>query len=88
MKKLGLIFVLGLTGCQLNGVTNEPKSLTEKMSMLDKVVREQTGKIEVLEHENQVLKTNVETIKLDTNARLNVLERKAFLSETPTESPQ
>ena len=79
MKKVGLVIILGLAGCQMNGLMNEPKSLTEKVEILDKKMRRQTGRIEVLEQKNKVLRKEVEVLKFDTDSRLNGLERKSFL---------
>ncbi|MHA1550160.1 MAG: hypothetical protein ACTSXV_01755 [Alphaproteobacteria bacterium] len=87
MKKIGLILILGLAGCQMNGFMNEPKSLTEKVEILDKAMRNQTGRIEVLEQKNKVLRKEVEVLKFDTESRLNVLERKSFLDDKQSFPP-
>ena len=74
MKKILIICLVVLSGCNADFSGKKTDSLSEKLSMMDREMRQQNGKIEVLEHENKKLLQEMEVLKFDVNARLSTLE--------------
>ncbi len=76
MKKIFLLSFIVLSGCNSGFFGNKPDSLSEKLSLMDYEMKQQSGKIEVLEHENRKIKEELELIKSDFQARFETIESK------------
>lgn len=63
MKKLFFLPMFILAGCGPRFIGNPPESLTEKVSLMERQMSEQAGKIEVLEHQNKKIKQDMELLK-------------------------
>ncbi|MHA1540495.1 MAG: hypothetical protein ACTSXL_01830 [Alphaproteobacteria bacterium] len=81
MKKFFILGFIVLAGCNADFSGKKTDSLSEKLSMMDREMRTQNGKLEVLEHENKKLRQDMEVLKFDVEARL-----KAFENIEPTET--
>ncbi len=78
MKNLLFTSFIVLAGCNSSFLGKKTDSFSEKLSLMDREMSQQSGKIEVLEHENMKIKRELELIKSSFETRFEKLKLKEF----------
>ncbi|MBN1783627.1 MAG: hypothetical protein JW812_01535 [Alphaproteobacteria bacterium] len=83
MKKI-LLISLVLAGCGPRFIGNPPESMSQRISLMERQISTQAGKLEVIEHQNEIILKEMDMLKKGLTLQNNDITP---LTNMPLETP-